>query len=448
MSGVRLCIIGLDCLTPHLIFDRYRERLPTFNALVQTCLWGPLRSSIPPITVPAWACMTTGCDPGQLGLYGFRDRVDHGYDRRRLASSLAFDPPPVWSLLSRAGLRCRVLGVPLTYPPKPVRGCLVSGPLTPDDGGDDDTIFSFPPEAGAGLRAAFGSLIFDVDRHRAANQADLLSRITAMTRQRFAIARAWAAEEDWDFFMMVDMGPDRIHHAFWHREDILTEYYGELDRLLGHLLAQLRPTDLVLVVSDHGAQSMTGGFALNQWLWREGYLTLRTTPPEPVAFDPAAVDWGQTRAWADGGYVGRIYLNIAGREPEGILSETEAVAVAAEIAARLTDLAGPDGERLDNRVLFPAEIYRALNGSPPDLLVLLSDLRLRALGSVGHPDLFSSRDDRGLDQANHAKDGVILMRDGHGGRCRRGLTLYDIAPTVLAQFGLAIPEQMIGTAIA
>ncbi len=422
------------------MFDTLRDRLPVLRDLAQNGLWGPLLSSMPPITVPAWACMVTGQDPGQLGLYGFRDRAGFTYDQRRLASSLAFDPPPVWSLLSRAGLRCRVLGVPLTYPPKPVRGCLVSGPLTPSA----DSTFTYPPELGEELEAAHGPLIFDVDRHAAPNETALFEQIQEMTAQRFAIANAWAAQPDWDFFMMADMGPDRLHHAFWHRPSLIERYYVELDRRLGELLERLPAGTEVVVISDHGAQTMEGGFAINQWLMEQGYLTLHGPPGAPGPLLPGSIDWSRTRVWADGGYVARIYFNVAGREPEGIVPPGSTAALGDELEAELGGLAGPQGEPVTARLLRPARIYDALNGTPPDLILELDDLRLRALGSVGLPATFARDNDRGPDQANHAQHGLIIWRDGGGGRRREDLSLYDVAPSVLAHFGLDRPKQMRG----
>ncbi len=67
----RLAIIGLDCAAPALVFDRFAD-LPNLRRLMDAGSWGPLLSCDPPITVPAWSCMTASRDPGQLGFYGFR----------------------------------------------------------------------------------------------------------------------------------------------------------------------------------------------------------------------------------------------------------------------------------------------------------------------------------------------------------------------------------------
>ena len=67
-------VLGLDCAPPSLVFERFAEVMPCLSRLRREGLYGPLRSTEPPITMPAWASMATGRDPGELGIYGFRNR--------------------------------------------------------------------------------------------------------------------------------------------------------------------------------------------------------------------------------------------------------------------------------------------------------------------------------------------------------------------------------------
>ena len=88
MSSIRkVLVIGLDCASPELIFQRFRDDLPTINNLIQTGVYGNLKSTIPPITIPAWMSMVTGKDPGALGFYGLRNRADYSYNRLSIANS-------------------------------------------------------------------------------------------------------------------------------------------------------------------------------------------------------------------------------------------------------------------------------------------------------------------------------------------------------------------------
>src|SRR6266571_4020036 len=104
---------------PRLVFEHYREHLPHLKALMEGGCYGPLESTHPPITVPAWACMMRSQDPGQLGIYGFSNRKDHSYDRLTMANASVLNSDALWDLLGRAGKNVIVLGVPPSFPPKP-----------------------------------------------------------------------------------------------------------------------------------------------------------------------------------------------------------------------------------------------------------------------------------------------------------------------------------------
>jgi len=121
VSG-RVAVIGLDCAEPRLVFDRWRDELPSFSRLMDAGTWGPLRSVDPPITVPAWSCMMTGRDPGELGIYGFRNRSAYDYHSLTVADSSAVKIDRVWDHLSRAGKHVITVGVPQTSPPVAVNG--------------------------------------------------------------------------------------------------------------------------------------------------------------------------------------------------------------------------------------------------------------------------------------------------------------------------------------
>ncbi|MBI5507421.1 MAG: alkaline phosphatase family protein [Deltaproteobacteria bacterium] len=449
----RVLVIGLDALSPRLVFDVFRDRLPRLAGLGARGVSGPMQSTVPPVTIPAWTAMVTGLDPGALGIYGFHDRADRSYGRRRLASSLHVGAAPVWTLLSRAGFRCRVLGVPQTYPPKPVRGVLVAGPPLPLACAD----LTYPPEARPTVDAEAGGYVPDITdfRHRARDEirADILE----MTARRFRLANTWAGRDDWDFMMLVEMGPDRMQHSFWDEalltpeavaaraDNPLRDYYVTLDQHLGALLDCLRPDDTVLVVSDHGAQARVGGFAINDWLAQEGYLALRERAATPTALEPDRVDWRRTRAWADGGYAARLYVNVAGREPDGVVPGDAVPALVAEIRAKLGALQTPGGRPVATEAFEPRAVYAAANGVPPELIAYLDGLGLRAVGSVGHESLFVRDNDTGPDAANHAAHGVFILADGSGPRpAPDAISIYDVAPTILGRFGLAPQAGMRG----
>ena len=83
----RLLVIGLDCETPQFVFDEWRSDLPNLDRLMKEGVHGKLESTIPPITVPAWSSMLSSKDPGQLGLYGFRNRKSYHYEELYFANA-------------------------------------------------------------------------------------------------------------------------------------------------------------------------------------------------------------------------------------------------------------------------------------------------------------------------------------------------------------------------
>lgn len=453
----KVFVLGLDCAAPELVFDLWADRLPNLTRLRGMGVWGPLESTIPPITVPAWMCMMTGKDPGTLGIYGFRNRRDHSYDGLQFANSHLVREPTVWDVLAEHNRRTIALGVPLTYPPRPIHGLLITDFLAPDTRSE----YTYPPELKAEIRDVVGEYLFDARQFRTEEKAQLLADIHAMTAQRFALARHLATTKPWDFFIMVDMGPDRMHHGFWKYfdpmhlkyvpgnpfESAMRDYYIALDAHIGALIQVLEPGTRLLVVSDHGAKRMDGGLCFNEWLMQEGYLVLKQTLPGVTKFTPDLVDWERTRAWGDGGYYGRLFLNMRGREPQGVVPPEQAENLKAELTSKLEALPDHKGRPLGNRVYRPEVVYSDCRNVAPDLIVYFGDLHWRSVGSVGHGTLWVQDNDSGPDDANHAQQGLFIMAEigppaTPQGRRQDGISLYDVAPTILEIFGIAPPPGM------
>jgi len=455
----RVLVVGLDCAAPRFLFGPDRFDLPNVQRLAANGCWGTLRSCDPPITVPAWACMTSGKDPGMLGCYGFRNRRDYSYDGMVTANASSIHEKRVWDILSRHGHKVVMLGVPQTYPVKPVNGWLVADFLAPDT----QTDYTYPKTLKPELEKAIGSYLLDVKDFRTDEKDGLRERIFALMHNRFDAARYLIANKPWDFFMMVEMGVDRLHHAFWKYcdplhpkfkpgnpyEGVFRNYYQAMDCRLGELLAMAGDDTVVMVVSDHGAKAMRGGVCINQWLIEKGWLCLRETPNGRTRIEDCTIDWPRTRAWASGGYYGRVFLNVEGREPQGVIPAADYDVCLYELIEAIEAMSGPDGQPLGNRALRPRDLYREVNGVPPDLLVYFGDLDWRSVGAVGFDGIYTFENDTGPDDANHDFDGIFIMDDGtkRGGKEQKGLQLMDVAPTILNLFGLTVPDDMQGKVI-
>jgi predicted AlkP superfamily phosphohydrolase/phosphomutase len=456
----RLLVIGLDSVSPWVLFERFLPFMPRLRQLLARSRYGSLLSIDPPITVPAWAVMFTGCDPGTLGLYGFRHRRPGTYFDQYLPTSHSIREPTVWDQLSRTGRKVCVIGMPPGYPPPRVNGVYVSDFLTPDGAKE----FVSPASVQDEVETASGGYVFDV-QFRAEDRERVAREVIEMTRKHFAVARHLWAKETWDFFAIHEIGPDRIHHAFWkfldpahpHAEDNATlrglteEYYTRLDLEVGALLDLAGSDVQVLFVSDHGSQAMAGCFCINNWLIEQGFLALRgPRPPPGTPLEEAAIDWAHTRAWGAGGYYARIFFNVRGREPTGVLEPNEVPAFALRLTQELQAVRKPDGEALGADVRAPRQIYRQVRGDAPDLMVYFGDITWRSAGTIGHPSLFLEHNDTGPDDSVHSFDGMYLVVDptnrkfGPGPESR----LVDIGPTILKLYGLSPNPNATGRPIA
>lgn len=456
----RVAVIGLDCAPPELVFEQWSSELPTLTSLRERGLYGKLASCVPPITVPAWSCMTSSKDPGELGIYGFRNRKDYSYDGMVFSDCTSVREPRVWDILSRQGKQVIVLAVPGTYPPKPVNGCMVGCFLTPNISSE----YTYPTTLKAELEKQVGPYIMDVANFRSDDKARILQQLYEMTAQHFAMAKWLVTNKPWDFFMMVEMGTDRIQHAFWKYHDpqhrkhepgneflhAIKNYYKALDRQIADLLPHLGDDTAILVVSDHGAKRMDGGICINEWLMQKGYLTLKEPVNGPTPISKAKIDWSRTIAWGEGGYYSRIFMNVKGREPQGIVEPSQYEEIRSKLKRELEEMLDDQGNRLGNEIHRPQDIYRKVRGVAPDLIAIFGHLHWRSVGTIGTGSAYTFENDTGPDEANHAENGILIMADSaisQPGTEVEGMRIFDVAPTILDRFGIDAPADMLGKAI-
>jgi predicted AlkP superfamily phosphohydrolase/phosphomutase len=459
MPGPRAIVLGLDSIPPELLFDKFLGVMPNMRALVERGRRGVLRTIDPPITVPAWAVMFTGVDPGTLGIYGFRHRRPGTYWDMYTPTPQMIAYPTVWDLLSRQGKRVCVIGMPPGYPPPAVNGVYISDFLTPSNAQD----FIRPVELKKEILGVAGSYEFDVT-FRAEDRSRVGEELITMTRHRWAVARHLWNKEPWDFFALHEIGPDRLHHTFWKYFDtkhpryeenapyreLADRYYRALDEEIGKFLAAVPPEVRILIASDHGSQAMDGCFCINEWLVDEGYLVLKSpATPAVVPLEKLAVDWGKTRMWGAGGYYARIFFNIAGREKEGIVPKAAVPGLIAELKEKLSRVHRPDGKSLDAQVYTPADLYRSVRGDAPDLIAYFGHLKWRSAGTLGHKKWFLEENDTGPDDSVHSFEGLYLLLDGKDGKGELGSqeSILDVAPTLLTWFGLPVQPHMQGKPI-
>ena len=455
---MKICVLGLDCAAPEVVFGD--DRLVNLRRLMDLGIYGRLESVYPPITVPAWMCMCTSQDPGSLGVYGFRNRIDHSYDKLGFANSASIKALAIWDQLARQGKKSIIVGVPPNYPPRRINGISVGCFLTPDTVKND---FTYPPNIKSKITELVGEYPVDVKNFRTDRKDWLRDEIFRMSEKQWKVVHWMLREQEWDYFHFVDIGLDRMHHGFWNYfdkkhvlyqpgnpyENAIPDYYFWLDQQIGAALELLDDETVVLVVSDHGAQRLDGGFAINEWLIREGLLTLNEAPESLTPFEKLNVNWSKTRVWSEGGYYARIFFNVQGREPQGIIPADEYESFQNEMKVKLEALSDDKGQPMNSLVFKPKELYRNVRNVAPDLIVHFGGLYWRSIGTVGHGRVHVQENDTGPDACNHAQYGAFILTAPNcplNGEYE-GARLLDIAPTLLDLAGYEIPDTMQGKSL-
>ena len=324
----KVMIIGLDCAEPSLLLERWRDQLPVLSGLMERGAHGRLTSVIPPITVPAWSCMMASRTPGDLGVYGFRNRADHSYDNLFIANSTAIKEPRLWDLATRAGKPSIVLGVPGTYPPRPLNGVMVSCFLTPTT----DSQYTFPPMLKREIEQTVGEYLLDVRDFRTDDKDYLLRQVYEMTDRRFAARRAPARHEAVGALrhgrdghrphvprLLEDDGPRapqaRAGQPVRERDPRLPQARGRAHGAASSSAPTRTPRSSSSRTT--AASAWTAASASTSGCAGKGFLGLLTEPDTVMPLREAGIDWSKTAAWGEGGYYSRIFLNVAGPRAGG-----------------------------------------------------------------------------------------------------------------------------------
>jgi len=454
----KLVIIGLDCATPKTLFEEFIEDCPNIKKMMEHGVYGKLRSSNPPITIPAWMVMSTGKQAGTLGVYGFRHRKENSYNDFWIATSYSIKEPKLWDILATKGKKSIIVGVPPSYPVKPINGHMIAGFIAPDT----ESNYTYPPELAKEIKENIGDYILDAN-FRVTDKRTLLQEIIEMTKIQFKTIKYLMQNKEWNLLQFVIIGLDRFHHAFWKYfdkdhmkyeagnsfEEEARKYYSLLDREVGEILDLLGNEIPVIIVSDHGAKAMKGLICVNMALEELGLLKFKTKPEPGTPLLKADVDWKKTKAWGWGGYYARIFLNVEGREPNGIIKKKDYEKMRSKIAEKIKSIKDDEGNPMNTKTYRPEDFYPIIRGDPPDLMVYFDDLNWRSAGTVGYPSKYLKENDTGPDDAVHDYYGIYIIYDPKRkiGKDLGTRNILDIAPTSLSILGFEIPKDMEGKEI-
>jgi predicted AlkP superfamily phosphohydrolase/phosphomutase len=484
----RFLLIGLDGFEPSLAERWMAEgRLPNLAALAARGSYLPCESVTPPATFPAWTTCVTGVNPGKHGVFDFTEVVPR-QRRIRFVNSTYRKTPAIWNILSSAGKRVGVLGVPATYPPEKVNGFMVAGFDSPVCTAVD-TSFVEPRELFPLVRdwrfADVQESHISPGWHERA-----LTKLLAKIDDKERIARELLAREPWDFFMVVFGESDTIAHHFWlfhdphsprHREgpaNAIRKIYERLDTTVGKLIEAAGDDVTIGIVSDHGSGGAgTGVVHLNNWLAEHGYLqftgggdsllkqaALRLTPEswrgalfrrfQGLATQAEStsrfhgIDWSRTTAWSEElNYFPSIRVNLKGRDPDGVIDPEDYQEFCADLCVKL-EAWEPIARAFPRESLYQGD---HTDGAPDIILEFAledgySHSLLRRRGGPTfrriEPHEYLGGKERGM-TGSHRPTGVLYLSEPTTAGLAR---LEDIAPTILSRLGIAAPP-MDGTSL-
>lgn len=306
----RIVIIGLDGMPYRLIEDLSQSNImPNTRAVIQRGVFRQMESSIPEISSVAWSSIITGTNPGHHGIFGFTD-IPSGTYRLSFPNFNNLKRPPFWKREGNG--RSVLINVPFTYPAASLNGVLIAGFVALDM-----QRAIFPPSLASLLNKM--NYQIDVDSSKAYKSLDLfLNDLTKTLQARISVYRYLWDKEDWQTFMLVFTGTDRLAHFLWHAyEDeshqyhsAFLEHFHQIDEVIGDITNKMKEGDLLILLSDHGFESLESDVYINFFLNKEGFLKLKKNPPESYA----DIDYG-TKAFAL--EPARIYINMEGKYPRG-----------------------------------------------------------------------------------------------------------------------------------
>ncbi len=503
MNKNKTCIIGLDGATFDLLMPWIKKgKLPNLKKMLNEGTHGHLETVFPPITPAAWTSFMTGQNPGKHGVMDFLYREKDSYDVLPYSSDM-LRSKTLWELLSDNDKKVCVVNVPMTYPPKKVNGYMLTGLETPRIKDLIETNFTYPKDLKKKFLKEFPDYqIMPKNVYRKGMEKERIEELTKVSATRAKAVKWLIGQKDWDFFMVVFGGTDLISHDFWHIVDkthpkydekkareikpLVLKYFQEVDKHIGEFMKSSKFTHYG-IMSDHGFGKINKWVYLNCWLRKEGFLKLKKTPIsliKTIMFDlgitPANVyniltkfgfskaktgqgkraklinkfflgsndiDWKKTKVYAQG-HVGQLYVNLKGREPEGIVEKGEEYEkVRKELKEKLEEFKDPDtGENVVEEVYFKEDLYKGPHfENIADVLFKPMRLEYWTLGVAS----FTSNKIIGPafgNTGNHRMNGVFALHgEGVKGNNEiKNAQIIDVLPTILHLMDIPIPEDVDG----
>ena len=501
-SGNRVVVVGLDGATFSLLDKMVEQgRMPNLERFMKSASRSDLRTVIPPITPAAWSTFMTGKNPGKHGIIEFLIKDGDGESP---VNSRLRKGKTVWRIVNDAGGKVVSISVPTTYPPEEVDGFMAASFLTPRGKKD----FAYPPEILEEIESKLGPYrLYVSEVYTPGRAGKVIDDAFRDVEYKFGAAKYLVDRIDWKLFVLHIYGTDRLQHELWHLMDPQNplyrkdesekhlenfyDFYAKLDARMGSFLEKLDPEDTVIMMSDHGFGPVRRFLNFNTWLLDRGYLKLKRRPTTLIkrflfrlGYTPKNayrlsmrlglarlrvtlgvanrksffskvnllllslrdVDWSRTVAFSKG-YYGQIFVNLKGRNPDGIVDPADFESIRSKIVEDLENVKDPEnGKSIIGPIYRPEELYTGpYIEDAPDITFLPQDMSYKAIGTT---DFTSNKffEKVYANSGDHRLDGIFLAR-GPGvkkGHLTTGAWIGDITPTMLYRMGIPIPDDMDG----
>ena len=455
----KVFIFGIDGAMPECIFEEWIDELPTIKKLMQQGCYAKLNSSIPPLSGAAWTSIVTGKSPSDTGIFEYIYRRNYSYNDFHVITSNNIKEKTIWQIASNK--KSIICFVPLTWPIKPFDGILISGFMTPPG---FEIEFTNPKELKKEINYFLGEpLLIDVPTFRNLSKKEIIKQVYKVSSMHLNSIKYLLKNKKWDLFFSVINGSDRINHSFWryfdkkHRKfnpdsefkEVLKNYYKFIDKKLGELIKLLDKNTRIIILSDHGITRMHNRINLNDWLVKEGYLILKYPIKEKCKLKWSMVDWKKTKVFAVGAYDGEIFINLKGREPQGIVKKENYEELINELEIKFKKIKGDDNKILNTKVFVKKRDYSGkFIDIAPDMIIYFDDLEYGVNTSlIGNSSLWSPQTAIGSDDAAHSQQGIFIMNKSKQKGNIGEINIIDVAPTILNKLNIPIPKDMKGKII-
>ena len=492
-------VIGLDGGTFNLIKPFIQQGfLTNIHKLMSHGTTRVLKSTIPPVSPPAWTSFLTGINPGGHSIFQFveMDVKDYSFTRNRLINSTLYSGKTFIDSISNHGLKVGIVKIPFTYPPWPVNGIMIAGEPSPDW----KKAHTYPPELAQNIGRVNKGSATDFLRY---NTQELLAHLKFDCHVRTQLTRDLMKTGHYDFFMMVHNVTDAAIHRFWKftdttcpnykgrfkkHEHLIREVYQAVDDSVGQILNDVDDDTTVFLMSDHGAtRKPLYFFHINAWLRENGYLKIRNSnsgaqnlfkflawmkgniPPllrQVIMrilkshfqrwlskFETRATNfqWDETKAYAVNLYtcIDGIAINLKGRQEQGIVEPgATAEKMCCDLKAQLLEVKDPrTNTRIIKNVFSRHEVFIGPYAQKMPELILEYAPDYRS-GKQTNPPLVSDvpKTDFDFQSGDHDPEGIFIATGTHiKPNCQLSpATIQDMAPTLLYAMGLPVPDNMDG----